>query len=114
MTGEQAIKTLKKQYQRQNEYIKNNYDRFTVTLPKGTKDRIQAAGETANGLIKRLVLNWLDARQNAPGTQETPRTIENPQTAGNAHTQPETIKDSLRQPETAGEDPTEIDFLPFE
>ena len=46
---------LETQYKRQNEFIRENYDRVSVTLPKGTKDRIQATGESINGFISRLV-----------------------------------------------------------
>lgn len=56
----QAKKTLEKQYKRQNDYIKNNYDRVSVTLPKGTKERITAAGETLNGFINRVIMEELE------------------------------------------------------
>lgn len=58
-----ALKALEKQtaqYKRQNEYIKNNYERQTVTLPKGTREKIKAKGETVNGLINRLVKEYLN------------------------------------------------------
>ena len=61
MDGERAIKTLQKQYKRQNEYIKGAFDRVSVTLPKGTKDRIRSAtGESINGFINRLISEELD------------------------------------------------------
>lgn len=56
----QAKKTLEKQYKRQNDYIKQKYDRVSVTLPKGTKKRIAAAGETLNGFINRVILEELE------------------------------------------------------
>lgn len=56
----QAKKTLEKQYKRQNDYIKNNYDRISVTLPKGTKERIAATGESINGFINRLIAEALE------------------------------------------------------
>lgn len=59
MTGKEAIERLEKQYKRQNEHIKENYDRVSVTLPKGTKERIKAKGVTVNGYITRLVLSDL-------------------------------------------------------
>ena len=59
MTGKEAIERLEKQYKRQNEHIKENYDRVSITLPKGTKERIKARGETVNGYITRLVLSDL-------------------------------------------------------
>lgn len=55
MTAKEAQKRVIKQYKRQNEYIKDNYDRVSITLPKGTKERIQAKGESINGYINRLV-----------------------------------------------------------
>lgn len=39
---------------------KRSYDRVSVTLPKGTKERIKAKGESINGYITRLVLADLD------------------------------------------------------
>ena len=59
MTGKEAIKRLKKQYARQNDFIKENRDRITVTLPKGTKERIKATGSSVNGFITNLVLSEL-------------------------------------------------------
>lgn len=63
MDGKQALRRLEKQYKRQNEYIKNSYDRISVTLPKGTKDRIKAAGYSVNGLINELVADWLQEQE---------------------------------------------------
>lgn len=60
MTGKEAKKRLEEQYKRQNEHIKNNYDRVSITLPKGTKERIKAAGESLNGYITALVLADLE------------------------------------------------------
>ena len=56
MTGREAKERLERQYRRQNEHIKENYDRVSITLPKGTKERIKAKGETVNGYITRLVI----------------------------------------------------------
>lgn len=65
---QKAVETLQKRYKKQNEYIKNSYDRISVTLPKGTKDRINATGESVNGYITRLVLEDLERQeQNADG-----------------------------------------------
>ena len=60
MTGKEAQKRLEKQYKRQNEHIKNNYDRVSLTLPKGTRDRITRQGLTVNGYINKLVLEDLE------------------------------------------------------
>ena len=56
----QALERQKKQYNRQNKYIAESFDRVSVTLPKGTKERIKAAtGESINGYINRLVADDL-------------------------------------------------------
>lgn len=63
-TQKKALKALKRQqtqYKRQNDYISKNFDRVTVTLPKGTKQEILNRGETVNGLINRLVKNYLSS-----------------------------------------------------
>lgn len=60
MDAQNAKKILQKQYNRQNEFIKNNYDRISVTMPKGTKERITATGESVNGFINRVVLLELE------------------------------------------------------
>ena len=60
MTGKEAKERLEKQYKRQNEHIKENYDRISITLPKGTKERIKSKGESINGYITRLVVTDLD------------------------------------------------------
>ena len=73
MTGKEAIERLEKQYKRQNEHIKENYDRVSITLPKGTKERIKATGESINGFIIRSVLADLDrleVKEEQPGTAE--------------------------------------------
>ena len=51
-----------KQLKRQNEYIKANYDRVSVTLPKGTKEKIKSFGFSVNEYINLLVKNDLENR----------------------------------------------------
>lgn len=41
-------------------YDKKNYDRILVKFPKGTKEKIQATGETVNGFINRAVAERLE------------------------------------------------------
>ena len=57
MTGEEALKTLERRYKKQNDHIRRNYDRVSVTLPKGSKQIIvDQIGESVNGYINSLVL----------------------------------------------------------
>ena len=45
-------KANKKQY--------DTFDRVSVVLPKGTKERIAATGKSINGLINELVIDYLN------------------------------------------------------
>lgn len=58
----EALKRQEKQYKRQNDYIKSAFDRVSVTLPKGTKEKITSMGESVNGYINRLVREDLEKR----------------------------------------------------
>ena len=60
MDDKKMIENYKSRVKRQNEKAKENYDRISVMLPKGTKDRIQAQGLTINGFVNQLVLEKLD------------------------------------------------------
>jgi len=46
-----------------NKYVKNNYDRINVTMPKGKKETIQShaktQGESVNGFINRAIDNQI-------------------------------------------------------
>ena len=54
------------QINRQNEYIKNNYDRITLTVPKGKGAEYRALankqGLKLNTVINQLLSEW-EARQ---------------------------------------------------
>lgn len=53
------IDNYKERIKRQNQAIKNNYDKVTATLPKGTVDRIRALGITINSAINESLLMYL-------------------------------------------------------
>lgn len=56
--------TTKAQQRAVNKYMKGNYDRVNLTLPKGQKDRIKAhadnRGESVNAFINRAVAETLE------------------------------------------------------
>ena len=82
MDAEKAKEVLEKRYKRQNAYIKSTYDRISVTLPKGTKEKILASGETVNGLINRLIVEYLEqvaVSQGQPSETEKPQDLQAPQ-----------------------------------
>ena len=74
-----------KQYKRQNKFIADNYDRVSVTLPKSTKERIKAQGETLNGFINRVVLSELRRMESGEGPQ-APETTQKPAEGPRAYT----------------------------
>ena len=70
--------TSKAQQRAVSRYIKANYDRLELTVPKGQKDIIkahaEARGESVNGFINRAVAQAMerDKRpQEAPAVQDT-------------------------------------------
>lgn len=86
MDNIEMLEKYKQRIKRQNEKIKQDYDRASVTLPKGTKDRIQALGYTVNGFLNAIVLAELEKLE-----AEAPQAVQ--------PAQPETIKEE--QPEQA-------------
>lgn len=56
--------TSKAQQRAVNKYMKENYDRINLTVPKGRKDSIQAhavaAGESVNAYINTAILQRME------------------------------------------------------
>ena len=71
MDNIEMLEKYKQRIKRQNEKIKQDYDRASVTLPKGTKYRIQALGYTVNGFLNSAVLAELERLEaEAPQTAQ--------------------------------------------
>ena len=69
MEGKDAIKKLQNQYKRQNNYIKDKFDRMSIVLPKGTKEKIkELTGKSCNAYISALVLEDLEQLESKTGT----------------------------------------------
>lgn len=66
----EMIEKYKARMKRQNEKIRENYDRVSATLPNGTIDRIKALGLTINGVINESVLAYLDCMEEAQAEEE--------------------------------------------
>ena len=62
MEGERKVS--KSQQKAVNKYVKTNYDRVNVTMPKGRKDEIKAhaesKGESVNGFINRAITETME------------------------------------------------------
>ena len=69
------LERLTERYKKNNEKIKQNYDRVSIALPKGTKDRIKATGDTLNNFIINAVMERLKAAEAdlQQAAQETPQ-----------------------------------------
>ena len=57
-------KTSKAQQKAVQKYVKNNYDRHVLTMPKGNKNKIKAhaakQGESLNGFINRAITETME------------------------------------------------------
>lgn len=57
-----------------HKYVKANYDRLELTVPKGQKDVIKAhsaaRGESVNAFINRAIQTTMEADQAAVGNSE--------------------------------------------
>lgn len=49
-----------KRNKRQNDWIKENTDRINFTMPKGTKDRIQAAADQQDIKASQFIRNAIE------------------------------------------------------
>ena len=55
-------KISKAQQKADHKYVKNNYDRLELTVPKGQKDIIKAAAENAGESLNTYVRNAINQR----------------------------------------------------
>ena len=93
------LERLTERYKKNNEKIKQNYDRVSIALPKGTKDRIKATGDTLNNFIINAVMEKLKAAEAdlQQAAQETPGGPEEGTTAGSPDT---ARREPVEDPET--------------
>lgn len=67
--GGQMAPASKAQQRAVHKYVKNNYDRIELTVPKGKKERIRAAAESAgkslNGYINEAIDEKMQTEQEA-------------------------------------------------
>lgn len=67
MTGKEAQKRLQEQYKRQNEHIKDNYKRLSITVKNSIYNdiiKIYGEGIKMNGYINNLILDDIKNKSN--------------------------------------------------
>ena len=57
-------KTAEDQFKRQNDFIKNQYDRVNLTMPKGKKENVMNAAEAAGESLNAYINGAIDRRMN--------------------------------------------------
>lgn len=86
-----------------NKYVKNNYDRINVTMPKGKKETIQGyaerQGQSVNGYINAAIDTRI-AQETAGGPQEA---AQGTSEAGGILLHPDTLKAAQEAADAAGE-----------
>ena len=71
-TDAEMLEKYKERIKRQNNKIKEDYDRVSATLPKGTIERIKALGLTINGVINDSVLAFLECAEEEQESETEP------------------------------------------
>ena len=62
-----TVAVSKAQQKAVTKYVKNKYDRFGLTMPKGDLDVIEARGESVNGFVNRAISEAMERDNAAPG-----------------------------------------------
>jgi len=86
-----------------NKYVKNNYDRINVTMPKGKKDIIQARAEAQGQSVNGFINAAIDAQMGKPSTNPVEAPITHDK-AGVVSLPSGTLKAAQEAAEAAGED----------
>lgn len=71
-SDKELISNYKNRISKQNQNIKNNYDRVSAVLPKGTINRIKSLGLTINAAINNSLLPYLESLEQTMESTETP------------------------------------------
>lgn len=53
------LQSYKDRIKRQNDAVKNNYDKISCTIPKGTKDKIRSYGYSVNAFVNEAIRRYL-------------------------------------------------------
>ena len=53
------LQSYKDRIKRQNDAVKNNYDKISCTIPKGTKEKIRSHGYSVNTFVNEAIRRYL-------------------------------------------------------
>lgn len=74
--GGKSVAISKAQQKAVHKYVKANYDRMELTVPKGQKDAIkahaEARGESVNGFVNRAISETIERDAAAEGKTKSP------------------------------------------
>ena len=59
-----AKRKLEKRYDRQNDYNRKNYDRVSVMLPAGERDKIREIAKSQNKSLNAFILEAIEEKVN--------------------------------------------------
>ena len=74
--GGKIVAVSKAQQKAVHKYVKANYDRMELTVPKGQKEAIkahaEARGESVNGFVNRAIDETMERDKSAPAAPDGP------------------------------------------
>ena len=111
MKESQARERLKRIAKKNNEYIKNNYDRVVVLAPPGTKDKIKAVlgpGESASQFINALISEEIERRELLTAASD-----QSGESSGNISGNISGMTEEQKSGDSSGEPEDDENFLPF-
>lgn len=69
-TNKEIAESVRRRQKKQNEYIKEKFDRVSVVMPKGRKTLIENTGEKINAFICTAIDSELKRRGLLPADEE--------------------------------------------
>lgn len=64
------LQSYKDRIKRQNDAVRNNYDKISCTIPKGTKDKIRSYGYSVNTFVNEAIRRYLAYLEPAKPVEE--------------------------------------------
>ena len=102
----------KSQQKAVHKYVKANYDRMELTVPKGQKDAIKAhaaaLGESVNGFVSRVIMEAMERDSDGTASETAGKRPESATGAGTVSSPSETVKVAQEAARASGESPSQF------